>query len=90
MRWARRRQSTGYAEEQGNIEAWMQAMMSSLKRAPSFAAALAELPRVLKGYGDTHERGKRAYQAIISKLVPPAVHAGFHGLFVRPKTSLSV
>ncbi len=73
---SRRRQSTRYAEEQGNIEAWMQAMMSSLKRAPAFAAALAELPRVLKGYGETHDRGKRAYQMIFSKLVTPAVHAG--------------
>ena len=71
-----RRRSLRYAEEQTNIDAWMQAMVSSLKRAPGFAAALAELPRVLKGYGDTHERGKRAYGQIFSKIVQPAVQGG--------------
>jgi indolepyruvate ferredoxin oxidoreductase, beta subunit len=71
-----RRRSIRYAEEQTNIDAWMQAMVSSLKRAPAFAAALAELPRVLKGYGDTHERGKRAYGLIFSRIVQPAVQGG--------------
>jgi indolepyruvate ferredoxin oxidoreductase, beta subunit len=71
-----RRRSRRWAEEQASIELWLNAMTHTLPRAPLFAAALAELPRVLKGYADTHQRGRRAYAEIYTKLVTPAVAAG--------------
>ena len=68
-----RRQSLRFPEEQAAIEVWLGAMATSLHRSPPFAAALAELPRVLKGYSDTHVRGRRAYGEIMSKVVQPAL-----------------
>lgn len=71
-----RRRSYRYAEEQAAIEGWLQAMDSALPAAPEFAEALAELPRVLKGYSDTLVRGKRAYSMIMEQIVHPALQGG--------------
>ena len=49
------------------------AMRSALARAPDLAGALAELPRLLKGYGDTHLRGRTNYAAIFRQIVEPAL-----------------
>lgn len=68
-----RRQSLRFPQEQAAIEVWLDAMATALPRSPAFAAALAELPRVLKGYSDTHVRGRRAYGEILSKVVQPAL-----------------
>jgi indolepyruvate ferredoxin oxidoreductase, beta subunit len=71
-----RRRSMRYTGEQAGIETWLRAMHAALRHAPHFAAALAELPRVLKGYGETHERGTRAYGKIFLQLVQPAIQTG--------------
>ncbi|MDX1780734.1 MAG: indolepyruvate oxidoreductase subunit beta family protein [Thalassovita sp.] len=71
-----RRRSYRFAEEQAAIENWLQAMRSALARSPDFAMALAELPRVLKGYSDTLQRGKVAYVRIMEAVVTPAITAG--------------
>ncbi|MDB5569807.1 MAG: hypothetical protein JWN93_990 [Hyphomicrobiales bacterium] len=68
-----RRSSLRYGEEQVAIELWLTAMRSALARAPDLAGALAELPRLLKGYGDTHLRGRTNYAAIFSRIVEPAL-----------------
>jgi len=47
---AMRTKSLRYHEEQAEIEVWLTAMETSLKRSVDFAMALAELPRVLKGW----------------------------------------
>lgn len=51
-------------------------MAAVLPRDPAFAGALAELPRLLKGYGETHARGREAYRRVMDGLVRPAVAAG--------------
>ncbi len=71
-----RRGSLRYREEQARIETWLAAMEKSLPRAPSFASALAELPSVLKGYGETQARGNRSYARIMAALVTPALASG--------------
>ena len=68
-----RRHSLRWRDEQAAIDAWMIAMERGLTRSPRFAAALAELPRLLKGYGDTHARGRANYALIFDQLVRPAL-----------------
>lgn len=76
---AMRRNSLRFAAEQAGIEAWLEAMTAALPRSPDFAGALAELPRLLKGYGDTHLRGKKNYAAVFDTLVLPAIRTGVEG-----------
>lgn len=71
-----RRRSLRYVEEQQAIESWLEALEASLPRSPEFAAGLAELPQVLKGYGETQARGRRAYAAVFDSIVRPAIAAG--------------
>jgi indolepyruvate ferredoxin oxidoreductase beta subunit len=71
-----RRRSYRYAEEQAAIDIWLDSVETALPRAPGFAEALAELPRVRKGYSDTLMRGKLAYDRIIAEVVQPAIQDG--------------
>ncbi|WP_373050784.1 indolepyruvate oxidoreductase subunit beta family protein [Thalassovita aquimarina] len=71
-----RRRSYRFAEEQRAIEDWLMSMQAALAHSPDFAMGLAELPRVLKGYSDTLQRGKTAYARIMQDIVRPAVAAG--------------
>lgn len=71
-----RQRSLRFGAEQHAIEGWLSAMIVSLQRNSAFAAALSELPRVLKGYSDTQSRGQRAYDAIFKQLVQPVVSSG--------------
>ena len=71
-----RRSSLRFQQEQAAIERWLEAMKAALAASPDYAAALAELPRLLKGYGETQARGLRNYNAIIESRVAPAVAAG--------------
>ena len=68
-----RRSSLRYKQEQAAIERWLDAMTAALAASPAYAAALAELPRLLKGYGETQARGLRNYNAIFESRVAPAV-----------------
>jgi indolepyruvate ferredoxin oxidoreductase, beta subunit len=81
-RW--RTSSLRYAEEQAAIEAWLTAMLAALPRAPAFAAALAELPRLLKGYSDTHARGRANYTMLFEGLVLPALKDGCEAATTGP------
>ncbi len=71
LAWLRplRRRSLRFHEEQQAIERWLAALVRSLAAAPQFAAALAGLPRVLKGYGDTQRRGRASFARIFDTLV---------------------
>ena len=70
-----RRSSLRFGQEQAAIERWLAAMSVALAVSPAYAAALAELPRLLKGYGETQARGLRNYDAIFESRVAPAVAA---------------
>lgn len=71
-----RRISLRFRDEQAGIEAWLEAMEAALPAAPAFAGALAELPRLLKGYGETQARGLANYRAIFDGVVAPALGRG--------------
>ncbi len=71
-----RRRSYRFGLEQQAIEDWLAAMQAALARSPDFAMGLAELPRVLKGYSDTLQRGKLAYGGIMDTIVRPAIAEG--------------
>jgi indolepyruvate ferredoxin oxidoreductase beta subunit len=73
-RW--RRRSMRFAEEQTAIETWLDALQAALSRDARFAAAVAELPRLLKGYSDTHARGRANYKMLFEGLVLPALKDG--------------
>lgn len=76
-RFARsRRGSLRFAHEQAAIETWLDAMGEALSTSPDFAGALAALPRLLKGYGETQARGRRNYNAIVDTIVAPALASG--------------
>jgi indolepyruvate ferredoxin oxidoreductase beta subunit len=71
----RRRRSFRFAEEQARIEHWLDALCRAAARDPALAREIALLPRLLKGYGDTHRRGLANYLAIFERLVEPALAA---------------
>jgi indolepyruvate ferredoxin oxidoreductase beta subunit len=68
-----RRRSFRYAEENAAIEQWLATLATALARDPALAAAIATLPRLRKGYGDTHRRGRASYDAVMARLVAPAL-----------------
>ena len=66
-----------YVEEQVLIERWLAAVAEAAKRDPSLAFEVAECARLIKGYGETHRRGKGNFLAILDALVdnPPTAQA---------------
>ena len=70
-----RRASLRFQQEQATIERWLEAMRAAIAQSPAYAAALAELPRLLKGYGETAARGQRSFDMIFETMVVPAVAA---------------
>ena len=74
-----RRRSLRYRREQQAIEEWLRALAATLPASAAFAGALAELPRVRKGYSDTMQRGLAAWSRIVETLVRPALSTGVAG-----------
>jgi len=72
-RW--RPYSYRYAMEQELIERWLGLVRHTALRDPVLALELAECPTLLKGYGDTHRRGKAAFLAILDRAADPAATA---------------
>ena len=68
-----RRRSLRYHREQQSIEEWLRAFIAALPASAAFAGALAELPRLRKGYSDTMQRGLAAYSRIMEAIVRPAL-----------------
>jgi indolepyruvate ferredoxin oxidoreductase beta subunit len=66
-RW--RPHSLRFHEEQAAIDTWLAALRDALPRHTGFAAAIAELPRLRKGYSDTFDRGRSSYERIFDALV---------------------
>ena len=58
-----------YAEEQKLIERWLAHVREAAKKSTALALEVAECARLVKGYGDTHRRGKANFLAIMDALV---------------------
>jgi indolepyruvate ferredoxin oxidoreductase beta subunit len=58
-----------YREEQELIERWLSLVSDAAKRDTALALEVAECARLIKGYGETHRRGKANFLAIVDALV---------------------
>jgi indolepyruvate ferredoxin oxidoreductase beta subunit len=84
LAWLRplRPMSYRYREEQALIERWLALVAEAAKRDATLAGEVAECARLIKGYGETHRRGRANFLAIVDALVEnpatasPAEQAG--------------
>ena len=58
-----------YKEEQRLIERWLALVADAATRDVALAREIAECARLIKGYGETHRRGKANFLAILDALV---------------------
>lgn len=68
-----RRRTLRHAQEQAVRDPWWQALCQLGPQAPEWAAVLAQLPQVLKGYGETQTRGRLRYEKVWSAHVAPVL-----------------
>lgn len=61
-----RRASYRFQQEQGRIADWLLTIEKAVETDYAFAVELVQLQRLIKGYGDTHERGLGNYQKIMA------------------------
>jgi indolepyruvate ferredoxin oxidoreductase beta subunit len=58
-----------YGEEQALMERWLGLVAEAAKRDVALALEVADCARLVKGYGETHRRGKANFLAIVDALV---------------------
>lgn len=63
-----RRGTLRFSEEDGRIEAWLEAIARHAPTHYALAVELARAQRLIKGYGETHERGWRNFCALVAQL----------------------
>jgi indolepyruvate ferredoxin oxidoreductase beta subunit len=68
-----RPRSYRFAEENREIEAWLEAIKAAAGRSYDLALEIAELPNLRKGYSDTNRRGVANYRKIFETVALPAV-----------------
>jgi indolepyruvate ferredoxin oxidoreductase beta subunit len=71
MAWLRplRRMTSRYAEEQRRIDSWLAAVEKAAARDAALALEVAQCARLVKGYGDTHQRGWGNFERIMATVV---------------------
>ena len=65
-RW--RRGTLRFHQENARIEAWLERIERLGAEHRALAIELARAQRLIKGYGDTHERGWRNFSALVARL----------------------
>ena len=65
---SRRPRSLRFAAEQAAIDAWLGVVRDTAKTDAALAAEVAEARNLVRGYGDTHERGRERFDALIAVL----------------------
>ena len=69
-----------FAEEQGRIETWLARVVEACATSSAFALEAARCANLVKGYGDTRERGVRHFERAMECLADctrtpePAAH----------------
>jgi indolepyruvate ferredoxin oxidoreductase, beta subunit len=63
-RW--RRSTLRFAMENARIERWLARIEQAARFNAQLAAEIAQCQRLVKGYGDTHERGLRNYETLMA------------------------
>lgn len=72
LRWWRPR-SFRFVEEQAEIERWLATIAKAAPISVELAREIAELSRLIKGYGDTYKRGLGNYRRIEAEIIAPAL-----------------
>jgi indolepyruvate ferredoxin oxidoreductase beta subunit len=72
LRWWRPH-SFRYVEEQAEIERWLATIRAARPLGLDLAREIAELARLIKGYGDTYKRGLENYRRIAAEVIEPAL-----------------
>jgi len=74
-----------YREEQALIGRWLASVGAAAARSPALALEVAQCATLLKGYGETHRRGKANFLAIMDALVdnPAVADAGEQARAIR-------
>lgn len=68
--------STRFAEEQAAIDAWLARIVQAASRGDhDLALEIAACARLLKGYGDTHRRGREGFALVMQYAADPALSA---------------
>ncbi len=62
-----------FAEEQSEIGRWLIMVRGAQHLSPDLAREIAELARLIKGYGDTYKRGLANYRRIENEIIEPAL-----------------
>jgi indolepyruvate ferredoxin oxidoreductase, beta subunit len=60
--------SLRYDEEQKSIAAWLETVVATAGKNYDLAVEVAAARNLVKGYGDTHERGRARFQTLINTL----------------------
>ncbi len=63
-----RRATYRFGVEQARIDEWLSAVKSEAAGDYALACEIAALPRLIKGYGETHERGLGNFSAVMAAL----------------------
>src|SRR5258708_39655016 len=71
-----RPKSYRFQQEQHAIEAWLRLIAEAARLAGDLALEVAECARLIKGYGDTLNRGIANYRLIETPIIPPILAAG--------------
>ena len=65
-----------WQDEQSGIDAWLARVTAAATRGDlALALEIATLPRLIKGYAETHRRGMAGFRAILAGVVDPALAA---------------
>jgi indolepyruvate ferredoxin oxidoreductase beta subunit len=64
-----RRYGSRWQEEQAAIGRWLAAVDSGLRSDWRLGYEIAQCARLVKGYGETHERGRQRFETILSQIV---------------------
>ena len=62
-----------YREEQEQIRFWLGKVAEAVKLSPAIALEVVECARLIKGYGDTHARGRANYNVIAQRVIFPVL-----------------
>ncbi|MBL0419230.1 indolepyruvate oxidoreductase subunit beta family protein [Ramlibacter sp. AW1] len=65
-RW--RRASLRFQAEDARIEQWLRRIEAAAATHPQLALEIAQCQRLVKGYGDTHERGLRNFETVMRQV----------------------
>ena len=70
-RW--RPRSYGYAQVQREIDPWLSDIQQACDHGLDLALEVTECSRLIKGYGETHDRGRTNFNRIRDKIIVPAL-----------------